>query len=721
MVTEEHDMMDAYDGDLLRRLLSYAKKHYMSIAFSLLLLILVVGLELIRPIILGQAVDEVIVNYNKTYSEVDASEVGLNTSENDTSVSGIYEISGRFYRRDEQNDYEDAVKATVVYDDTGYYFVTDLSQEEALRLKDDTYIELPEDLAEEASAAGTDPSSPVSDGTVALAVNIESGEQFQAVKMSSDEIRALRQPDFAKLIRLMIIFIVLLVAGFFVTYYQTILLHYTGQHIIYEIREEIFAHLQSRSVEFFNQNPVGRLVTRVTNDTETLNEMYTSVIVNSVKSVLTVVGIAVMMLVLNWRLSLATFAVIPLVALATIWFRTFSRKAYRDVRTKVSMINTFLSEHISGMKIVQIFTREKAKMKKFDEINDSLLKANLKQLMIFGVYRPSMYFIYILGLGVVLGYGGIQVIDKAMTIGVLVVFLNYISMFFDPIQQLAEQFNILQSAFASAEKIFSLLDDEQSIDNIEVPVELGEVEGRIEFKNVWFAYKEDEYVLKDINFTVEPGETVAFVGATGAGKTSILNLLSRYYEIQKGDILLDGKSIRDLDKQEIRRNVGQMLQDVFLFTGDITENIKLGDDAVSDDNMVEAAKYVNAHGFISKLPDQYKEHVYERGATFSAGQRQLLSFARTLAYDPKVLVLDEATANIDTETEVLIQDALEKLMKGRTTLVVAHRLSTIQHADKIVVLHKGRIREIGNHQELLNKKGLYYNLYQLQYQELETA
>ncbi len=441
------------------------------------------------------------------------------------------------------------------------------------------------------------------------------------------------------------------------------------------------------------------------------------VIVNSVKSMLTLVGISTMMFVLNWRLSLAVLTVIPLIGLATWLFRRYSRKAYRDVRTRVSAINAFLSEHISGMKIVQIFSKEDEKLEAFNETNTGLKKANLKQLLIFGLYRPSMYFIYVVGLSIVLGYGGYQVISGMMTLGVLIIFIQYISNFFDPIQQLAEQFNILQSAFASAEKLFTLLDEETMIQDRDDAEELAEVKGHIEFRNVSFAYIEDELVLKNVSFTVEPGETVAFVGATGAGKTSILNLLSRYYDIQEGEILIDGKNIKDLKKHAIRKHIGQMLQDVFLFTGDIGENIRMGDTTITDAAMVDAAKYVNAHNFISKQKDQYKQHVYERGATFSAGQRQLLSFARTLAYKPSILVLDEATANIDTETEVLIQDALEKLMEGRTTLVVAHRLSTIQHADKIVVLHKGRVKEIGNHQELLNNKGLYHSLYQLQYSE----
>ncbi|PKM68882.1 MAG: ABC transporter ATP-binding protein [Firmicutes bacterium HGW-Firmicutes-2] len=681
MDAEDQNIESGYDGVLLKRLLKYAKKHYFAIALSMILLVVVVGIELIRPIIIGQAIDEVIVNYQKIYSQVSPEEG--------------FGIAGTGYVEDEDNLMA-ASKATIIYDEGRYYFIQDLTYEEALSIRD-----------EEGSLDD--------EGNFVT----EQGLTYSAMLLTPEEIDLLRSMDYSALLRLMVIFIIILIAGLLIAYLQTILLHYTGQKIIYEIRDEVFAHIQGRSIEFFNQNPVGKLVTRVTNDTETLNEMYTSVIVNSVQSVLTLVGISVMMVVLNWRLALAVFLVLPLVLLSTLIFRKYSRKAYRDVRSRVSMVNTFLSEHISGMKIVQIFGKEKAKLKAFDDINDGLFKANMKELMVFGVYRPTMYLIYVLSLAMVLGFGGYQVMEGLLTIGVLVIYLQYISNFFDPIQQLAEQFGILQSAFAAAEKIFSLLDDDQSIENQEHPIALESVKGHIEFKNVWFAYNEDEYVLKDISFTVNPGETVAFVGATGAGKTSVLNLLTRYYDIQQGEILLDGHNIKTLDKHNIRKHVGQMLQDVFLFTGDIKENIRLGEESISDEDVVAAAKFVNAHIFIEKMTNKYDEHVFERGATLSAGQRQLLSFARTLAYKPSVLVLDEATANIDTETEVLIQDALLKLMENRTTLVVAHRLSTIQHADKIVVLHKGRIKEIGNHQTLLSKKGLYYNLYQLQYQELE--
>lgn len=520
---------------------------------------------------------------------------------------------------------------------------------------------------------------------------------------------------FHTLLLLTIGFFGLTLFGVLVNYFQMLLLQFTGQKIIYKIRHEIFEHIQGLSIQFFNNQPVGKIVTRVTNDTETLNEMYTSVIVNSVKSVLMLIGIAVSMLILDIRLTLSIFMVIPLILLSAALFRWFSRKAYRDVRTYVSGINTFLSEHISGMRLVQIFAREHVVFERFKKVNNRLLKANLKQLRIFSFFRPSMYLIYVIALAITIYQGGVGVMQQTMTIGTLVVFLQYVSNFFDPIQQLAEQFNILQAAMAAAEKIFSLLDVNDRIEEDTHLLKPESLQGRIEFDHVWFAYEKDNWVLKDVSFTIEPGETAAFVGATGAGKTSILNLITKYYKIQKGEIRIDGHPIHEISKEALRGLVGQMLQDVFLFTGDIASNIRLRNEAITMDQIREAARYVNAETFIQELPGGYHEPTYERGATYSAGQRQLLSFARTLAFDPKVLVLDEATANIDTETEALIQDALVKIMEGRTTLVVAHRLSTIQHADKIIVLHKGRVMEIGNHQSLLAQKGLYHSLYELQY------
>jgi ATP-binding cassette subfamily B protein len=427
-----------------------------------------------------------------------------------------------------------------------------------------------------------------------------------------------------------------------------------------------------------------------------------------------IIGLAGIMLVLNRRMALYSFITIPLVVVLTILCRNLSRKAYQMVKTRLTTLNTFLSENISGMKVIQIFNREKTKFKEFKDKSDELYEANYKEMMVFAVFRPLIYLVSIIALSIVLYGGSISVLNGALTIGTLYVFTQYISSFYEPIQELSEQFSTLQSAIASAEKIFTLLDEKPIIQEREDPVVLPEIKGRIEFKHVWFAYQGEDYVLKDVSFVIEPGEKVAFVGATGAGKSSILNLIGRYYDIQKGEILIDGVNIKDMTRDQIRSAIGQVQQDVFIFTGDIKSNIRLHNEEITDEQIRAAAKEVNASRFIEKLPDGYDEKVSERGSTFSAGQRQLLSFARTLAFDPTILILDEATANIDTETEQWIQDALAKLMNGRTTIMVAHRLSTIQHADQIIVMHHGRIREQGTHQELLEQNGIYRKLYDLQ-------
>lgn len=673
-----------YDKKIIGRLLVYAKPYIGWIILSLILVLAVVGIELLRPVLIGKAVDEMITDYKKPYAIV------MEGTEGAVEVGNVSVVL-------DSKSYEDNAKGRIIYEEDftpSYFFVTYLDEDQISKL-DESKLTYSEE---------------------GFYINVE-GNEKEAIPLSDQDLKNLRQNDIDKLVKITIVFIGVLILGMILNYYQTLLLHYTGQKIIYNIRDEVFSHVQRLSVKFFNDNPVGKLVTRITNDTETLNEMYTSVIVNSAHNILMIIGISIFMFILDWKLTLLIFIVIPLIVIATILFRHYSIKAYRDVRTKIASLNTFLSEHLSGMKIVQIFTQEERKMKEFKQASEGLLDAHMKQLILFSIYRPYMYFMYVLGLVIVLGYGGMKVLDGEMSIGTLIIFIQYISIFFEPIQELAEQFDILQSAMASAEKIFSLLDEEKNTDNEEDLIELEEIRGEIEFKNVWFAYDKEEWVLKDISFTVKAGETVAFVGATGAGKTSILSLINRYYEIQKGEILVDYIPINKIKVHSLRAQIGQMLQDVFLFTGSIKSNIRLKDESISDEQIIEAATYVNANQFIEKLPKKYDEKVYERGATFSAGQRQLLSFARTLAYNPSILILDEATSNIDTETEGLIQDALIKLMEGRTTLVVAHRLSTIQHADKIIVLHKGRIKEIGNHQELLANKGMYYSLYQLQYQE----
>jgi len=520
--------------------------------------------------------------------------------------------------------------------------------------------------------------------------------------------------DFSEIALLSIQYVIVLVLGFLFNFLNTWILQLTGQTIIYNIRQEVFEHIHSLSMRFFDITPVGKIVTRVTNDVEALNEMYTQILVRLIKNIAKIAGLMVVMFLLNAKLALLALCLMPLIVVLTIVFKTISKTTYRIVRTKITSLNTYLSEHLSGMKVIQIFAKEKEKDMEFKDRARDLFHASYREMLVFAIFRPLMYILSIVALCIILGVGSEIVLEGVITAGTLYIFSDYIRSFFEPIQELAEQFSTLQSAMASAEKIFTILDEDPLVKNPEQPVELGKVKGRIVFENVWFAYQGEDWILKDVSFTIEPGQRVAFVGATGAGKSSILNLIGRYYDIQKGRITIDGVDIKDMSTDELRGAIGQVQQDVFMFTGDIKSNIRLKNDAISEEEIKEAARYVNADSFIEQLEHGYEEPVTERGATLSAGQRQLISFARTLAYDPAILVMDEATANIDTETEQLIQEALEKLMLNRTTIMVAHRLSTIQHADKIMVMHKGRIRETGTHQELLSQDGIYKKLYELQ-------
>ncbi len=520
--------------------------------------------------------------------------------------------------------------------------------------------------------------------------------------------------EYSNLVHTAVIYAIVLTLGVAANVAQTWILQKTGQKIILKMRQDLYEHIQSLSLRYFDLTPVGKIVTRVTNDVEAMNEMFSGILVNLFRNIVKIIGYAVVMLVLDFKLALLSFVLLPVAAVLTVVFRKLAREAYRLTRTRLTDINTFLSEHISGMKVIQIFGREKRKFEEFDEKNRKLYKAYYKEMMVFAIFRPATYVLRILSLMIVLYIGSTEVLGAVITVGTLYIFAQYIQSFFEPIETLAEQFSTLQSSLASAEKIFTVMAEEPLVQEDENPVILPEIKGRIEFDHVWFAYDGENYVLRDVSFVIEPGEKVAFVGATGAGKTSILNLIGRYYDIQKGSITIDGVDIRRLSKKQLREAIGQMQQDVFVFEGDIEYNIRLHDEDITHEQVKEAAEYVNASHFIEKLPGGYHEPVMERGATFSAGERQLLSFARTLAHNPSILVMDEATANIDTETEILIQEALEKLMKGRTTIMVAHRLSTIQHADCIMVMHKGKIQERGTHQELLAQDGIYKKLYELQ-------
>ena len=505
------------------------------------------------------------------------------------------------------------------------------------------------------------------------------------------------------------------------TYFQAVILQRVGQRIISDLREDLFTHIESLSHEQLNEIPVGKLVTRVTNDTNAISMMFTNLLVTLTKNIFVILGILVAMLALNYELTLMVLCFVPFIVIFTVIFRKFSRRAYRKVKDATTDINTYLSENLSGIKVTQIFGREDEKMAEFREKSQRLARANREQIFVFGVFRPLVYMLYICSilclfyLGGMGHLNGVTFLGQTITGGTIVTFYMYISKFFTPIQNLAEQFNWLQSALASSEKVFSIMDIAPKMVDAPDAIELDEVKGEIEFRDVWFSYLPGEWVLQGVSFHIDPHQTVAFVGSTGSGKSTILSLICRNYEFQKGEILIDGIDIRKIKISSLRRHFGQMLQDVFLFSGTIRSNIVLREEGISDEEILQVCRYVNADKFIDKLDHGLDEEVRERGNNFSAGQRQLLSFARTIIHKPSVMILDEATANIDTETELLIQDSLEKMRSVGTMLIVAHRLSTIQHADNIIVLSHGKILEQGNHQELLARHGRYYQLYTLQY------
>lgn len=539
------------------------------------------------------------------------------------------------------------------------------------------------------------------------------GELEELVKTQNRE-------NLSRLIGMVVVYASVLAVSLVCGYCQALLLQKIGQKILSSIRLDLFEHIEGLSHAQLNAIPVGKLVTRITNDTNAISMMFTNILVNLVKNVFIIIGVLAAMLAVNLELTLMVLCFVPFIVLFTIIFRKFTRKAYRKVKDGTTDINTYLSEHLSGMKIIQIFNREEQKQKEFEEKNMNLRNAKRKQIIVFGIFRPLVIMLYLSTVLALFYLGSTGVLDgsrflgQSITGGVIVTFYMYINKFFNPIQNLADMFNWLQSAFASAEKIFTIFDIKSDVTDRENAQDLTEVKGDIEFKNVWFAYKDEEWVLKNVSFKVKASQTVAFVGATGSGKTTILSLLCRDYDIQKGQILIDGKDITTIRIASLRSHFGQMLQDVFLFSGTVRSNILLRKENVSDDEVMKACRYVNADKVIAKLPGGLDEEVRERGSNFSAGERQLISFARTIIHKPEIMILDEATANIDTETEVLIQDSLEKMMSIGTLLIVAHRLSTVQHADNIIVLSHGEIIEQGTHEQLLEKQGRYWSLYMLQ-------
>ncbi|MBD3382362.1 MAG: ATP-binding cassette domain-containing protein [candidate division Zixibacteria bacterium] len=518
---------------------------------------------------------------------------------------------------------------------------------------------------------------------------------------------------------LVLIYAAILVVQFVSTFGQIYLMEWIGQRAMYDLRLAVFRHVQSLGMNFFDRNPVGRVLTRITSDINSLNELFSSGVVTILGDLLTIFGIIGVMLVINWKLALMALIGLPLLIVATIIFRIKVRHAYREIRRLIARLNAYVQEHISGVSVVQHFVQENRVFKRFDKINDELKKKHHRSIIYYALFYPVIEVIGALSLAIIIWYGGSKVIQGTLTFGTLVAFSQYMEMFFRPIRDLSEKYNILQTAMASSERVFKLLDTRPAITPPVKLQKLSDVRGKIEFKDVWFAYNPGEWILKNINLTIEAGEKVAVVGATGSGKTTFTNLILRFYDYQKGSVKLDGIELKQLTEQQIRKNISLVLQDVFLFSGKIDQNIRLGNPSISDDQIEKSAREINLMRIGSGLKNDLKTDVGERGGLLSVGQKQLVSFARALAFDPKILILDEATSSVDTETELIIQKATETLMKGRTSLIIAHRLSTIKQVDKIVVIHKGEIREIGNHEELLKKRGIYWNLYQLQYKDQE--
>ena len=651
-----------YDSKLMKRLLAYAKPYWKFLLIAMVFMMLVTALDLLRPYLLKIAIDEYITGYENPMYETEVND----------DYDGVVYQGKEYIRIDdlEENDIDaldNYPKVNIKQYDSKYY-IGDLDSDIEAR-----------------------------------------------TMLDNDSYALFRQRDIAGINKLALFFIIAILFAFVFNYAQVVILNYTSQKIIYNIRQELYEHIQSLSISYFDKNPIGRLVTRVSNDTENLNEMYTSVLVNLFKDLFMLAGITFIMFQMNATLAIISLTFIPLVIIASIIFRKKVRVLYRLSRAQLAKINSKLNENISGMRTIQIFQKQKKMARSFEEINNDYLETTKKEIKLFAIFRPSMEVIRSLAMAAIIYYAGGEVISGALEFGVLYAFIEYLQRFFQPILDLTEKYNIMQSAMASSERIFNILDEEASIENQKNPIIKDHLDGKIEFKNVWFAYVDEDWVLKDVSFTINPGETAAFVGATGAGKSSIINLITRFYDIQSGEILIDGVNVKSYDKENLRRKIGVVLQDVFVFTGTIEDNIRLNNKNISKERLMEVSKHVNADHFIDKLPHKYDEEVMERGSTLSSGERQLLAFARTLAYDPNILILDEATSNIDTDTELLIQDALAKLIENRTTIAVAHRLSTIQHANKIIVLSKGVIKEMGNHQELLAREGMYYDLYRLQY------
>jgi ATP-binding cassette, subfamily B, multidrug efflux pump len=693
---EEHKNFQLKDSQLMRNLAAYAAPYWKMIAFCIALAFLIVVSDLARPYLIKVAIDDHINGLSKPMVAVPI--------EQEADIGGAgkpIQWEGRSYFRIDQPSVWTGPSSIPV------------EQVQIVKLNDRSFM-IDGWLAQERSNLEVREQGGgwelVADGIV-----------YPARELGVDGTAVFREQDYRGFLVLGGLFLITVVAGSVLNYVQSNLLQYTGQSIIFNIREQLFRHISRMSMSYFDRNPAGRIVVRVTQDTETLNQFYSQVVVNLVKDLIVLFGIIFVMFHLSVELSLLTLAILPVLAVMTFWYRKAVREAQRNMRTILSRLNAFLAENLSGIRITQLFIREQRQFEQFHEQNEAFYKAGIRNSTINSIFQPAIGFVGNLAIAMLIWYGGAKVLGGGITFGVVYAFTQYVRQFFNPLLSLADKYNQIQTAMVGAERIFDTLSEPITMKDAEKPQPLADnVRGEITFENVWFAYNEEEWVLKDVSFKIQPGQTIAFVGATGAGKSSIIQLINRFYDIQKGSIKLDGVDIRDIPIDELRRCISIVQQDVFLFTGDIASNIRLNEPTISDAQVEEAARLVNMDGYIRQLPKKYGTLLGERGINLSLGQRQLLSFARAVAHKPQILILDEATSNIDTETELIVQDALHTISRGRTTLIVAHRLSTIQHADQIIVMHKGKVREIGNHFQLLAERGYYYRLFELQYKDQQA-
>jgi len=702
-LSEDTIQSKSYDKDLFKRIIVYLKPYKLLVIISFILLLFITATNLLAPVITQRAVDEIIVS-NKNFIEFpDEYEKNDFIQKYSKIKFTEYKFEDKFYQifpNKKINFIEKEVIKKLT--DSGRFYAKIVVLENTQQNKDLLKSIRIEEISD--------------DKMVVLSSELNGLKKSSEI--TKEELKSLRINDIKKLRIYGLIFFAVVTLQLVFAFFQIYSINYASQHAMYDLRRDLFLRLEKMPLSFFDKNPVGRLVTRVTNDIGTLNEMFGNGLIQLIQEAFVLVGIMIAMLIYDYRLALVTFSILPFTVVLFIIFIRKSRIIYRNVRKKLANINAALSEDISGFKIIQLFNQYKRKKKEFAQINGEYYSAARSMLKLFAFFRPVINSTRRIAVAILLWYGGVQILQDRLSLGIFIAFLWYLDRFFEPIHHLSEKFNILQAGMAGAERIFDLMDkpvDDYRMEKRRIGEEEKGFKGEIEFKNVCLQYNENDEVLKNVSFKIKAGEKVALVGHTGSGKTSIISLISGLYPFQKGRIIIDEKDITDYSLEELRGNIGIVQQDVFLFSGTIKDNIVLNNETISDERMQQVSEYVNVHNFIESLPENYYEPVMERGATFSVGQRQLIAFARVLAYDPAIFVLDEATSNIDTETEILIQDALKKLMENRTSIIIAHRLSTIQNVDRIIVLHKGEIREVGTHQELLANEGLYYDLYRLQY------